>query len=94
MKQLTTALLLTLSLFAAAPGAVAAPLLLAQNGNAVTIDDLTGKNLSLDQAVRQVRRETGGRILSARTVEKGGVTLHRIKVLTPDNRVIIYEIDR
>lgn len=48
---------------------------------------------SLDAAVAQVRRETGGRILSAETVSRQGRRVHRIKVLTPDNRVRIVNID-
>ena len=43
---------------------------------------------SLDQAVKDVRRQTGGRILSAET--QGSE--HRIKVLTPDNRVRIVRV--
>lgn len=88
---------LALCLFATAATATAEPMMLA--GNAVTVQDLIGNKandgMSLDQAVRKVRRETGGRILSAKTVtNKDGDTVHRIKVLTPDNRVVIYEIDR
>ena len=88
---------LALCLFATATTVTAAPMMLA--GNAVTVEDLTRGDskdgMTLDEAVRKVRRETGGRILSARTVtNKEGDTVHRIKVLTPDNRVMIYEIDR
>lgn len=45
--------------------------------------------LTLDQAVNQVRKETGGRILSAKTVSKKGRRTHRIKVLMPSGRVRI-----
>lgn len=48
---------------------------------------------SLDQAVRQIRQETGGRILAAETLNVGGVRVHRIKVLTPENRVRIIRVD-
>lgn len=51
------------------------------------------KGTSLDAAVTQVKRDTGGRILSAQTVNKGGSRVHRIKVLTPDNRVRIVNIN-
>jgi uncharacterized membrane protein YkoI len=51
------------------------------------------KGTSLDTAVAQVKRDTGGRILSAQTVNKGGKRVHRIKVLTPDNRVRIVNIN-
>ena len=45
--------------------------------------------MSLDQAVKQVRRETGGRILSAKTVSENGRRVHRIKVLMPSGSVKI-----
>lgn len=49
--------------------------------------------VSLEQAVESVRKRTGGRILSANTQRKGGRTVHRIKVLTDDQRVRIIEVD-
>jgi len=60
-----------------APSQVFGPILLARAG------------MSLDQAVSQVRRETGGRILSAKTVSENGRRVHRIKVLMPSGRVKI-----
>jgi uncharacterized membrane protein YkoI len=51
------------------------------------------RGISLDAAVAKVRRETGGRILSAETVNQGGRRVHRIKVLTPDKRVRIINVD-
>jgi uncharacterized membrane protein YkoI len=48
---------------------------------------------SLHEAVQQVQRETGGRVLSADTVNQGGRTVHRIKVLTPSGQVRIVTID-
>lgn len=50
-------------------------------------------NASLDTAVAQVRRTTHGRILSAETISQHGRRVHRIKVLTPDNRVRIIMIN-
>lgn len=81
MKQLTTALLLLLALGANAALAESAwhdhePIIVAQ-----------ASGMSLDQAVAKVRRETGGRILSAETVSEDGKKVHRIKVLTRDNKV-------
>ncbi|MDD3519560.1 MAG: hypothetical protein PHQ14_14525 [Chromatiales bacterium] len=49
--------------------------------------------VTLDQAVEQVRRQTGGRVLSAETVDAGGRRVHRIKVLTPDQRVRVVTVD-
>ena len=69
---------------------------MAQNGT-VTVDDLDGADprlhISLEEAVEQVRRETGGRVLSAKTEYKGSAIVHRIKVLTPQQQVQVHEID-
>ena len=70
---------------------------MAQNGT-VTVDDLMGSDdprllLTLEEAVEQVRRETGGRVLSAKTVNEGSLIVHRIKVLTPQKQVQIHEIE-
>lgn len=69
----------------------------AQNGT-VTVDDLMGNDdprlqVTLDQAVAKVRRESGGRVLSAKTVRENGLFVHRIKILTPQNQVQIHEIE-
>jgi len=99
MKPLITALFLSITLAAgsavAAPGGHDGRFMLA---GTVTTQDLMGSDdprikVPLSQAVDDVRRETGGRILSARTVRKNGLFVHRIKVLTPDKRVVIYEVD-
>jgi uncharacterized membrane protein YkoI len=46
-----------------------------------------GGQISLDRAVEQVRQSTGGRILGAETVDRGGKVVYRIKVLTRDGQV-------
>lgn len=77
-RLLVTVLFVVLNLVpAAVPTALGAPERAANNG------------LSLDAAVRQVRQQTGGRILSAETVQRNGKRLHRIKVLLPDGTVRI-----
>lgn len=43
---------------------------------------------SLDQAVSEARKRTGGRVLSAETREINGRRTHVIRVLTDDGRVI------
>lgn len=88
MKQVITALFLLTALGAqpalADPGRHGAdPIQMARAGS--------GK--SLDQAVAQVRKQTGGRILSAETVQKKGRKVHRIKVLTRDNKVRIIHVE-
>lgn len=53
----------------------------------------TADRITLDEAAAQVRVETGGRILSATTEEENGKRVHRIKVLTPDNRVKVVSVE-
>ena len=59
----------------------ARPILVAQSN---------GKSLS--EAVEQVRRQTGGRILSAETKVEGGREVHHIKVLTKDGKVKTHRV--
>ena len=47
---------------------------------------------SLSEAVEQVRRQTGGQILDAKTVVKGGREVHHIKVLTKDGKVKTHRV--
>ena len=49
-----------------------------------------GKTLA--QAIEQVRRQTGGQILDAKTVVKGGREVHQIKVLTRDGKVKTHQV--
>ena len=42
---------------------------------------------SLSEAINQVRRQTGGQILSAETRVSGNREVHHIKVLTKDGKV-------
>jgi len=53
----------------------------------------SSQGVSLNQAVQQVQQQTGGRILSADTVNRGGRRVHRIKVLTPSGQVRVYTVD-
>jgi len=43
--------------------------------------------ISLDEAAKQAARQNNAKVLSARTVEKGGRRVHEIKVLTEDGVV-------
>ena len=47
---------------------------------------------SLSEAVEQVRRKTGGRILSAETKMEGNREVHHIKVLTKDGKVKTHKV--
>ncbi len=49
-----------------------------------------GKTLS--EAIDEVRRKTGGRILSAETKMKGNREVHHIKVLTDDGKVKTHKV--
>lgn len=49
--------------------------------------------VSLNEAVQQVQRDTGGRVLSAETVNQGGRSVHRIKVLMPSGQVRVVTVD-
>ncbi|WP_458788739.1 PepSY domain-containing protein [Dyella jiangningensis] len=49
--------------------------------------------LSLEQAVVQVQKETGGKVLSASTVRRGRSSFeHRVKVLTPEGHVRVVTV--
>lgn len=56
-------------------------------------DQERGGGVTLNQAVQQVQSETGGRVLSAETINQGGRSVHRIKVLTPSGQVRVMTID-
>jgi len=50
------------------------------------------ERLSLDEAVVNVRRDTGGRVLSAQAREQRGSTSYRIKVLLPNASVRSFNV--
>lgn len=49
--------------------------------------------LTLEQAVQQVESDTAGHVLSAESVHSRRRNKYRIKVLTPDGRVQVVEVD-
>lgn len=49
--------------------------------------------VSLEQAADKVRRKTGGRVLSATPVEKGGRRGYNVRVLVDGKRVKQYYVD-
>ena len=59
----------------------------AGEGTAVGLEAFQGGGKSLSEAVEQVRRQYGGRIISAETQVSGGREVHIIKVLTDDGKV-------
>jgi hypothetical protein len=47
---------------------------------------------TLEQAVKQVQRQTRGHILAADTVTRGKTNMYRIKVLTPQGQVRVVQM--
>jgi uncharacterized membrane protein YkoI len=47
---------------------------------------------TLKEAIEEVERDTGGKVLSADTIRTRGTVVYRIKVLMPDGRVRIFQI--
>lgn len=86
MKSLSAAFVILMTVIAGSPGH-AQPLhyrtqLAAQN-----------QYQSLDQAVQEIKQQTGGRILSAKTVGPVGKKKHVIKVLLPSGKVRIFKVN-
>lgn len=48
---------------------------------------------SLEQAVKQVQHQTSGHILAADTVTRGRTQVYRIKVLKPDGKVQVMQLN-
>ncbi len=57
------------------------------------VRELAAAGISLQQAVRKVRRRTGGRVLSAGVSKVDGNPVYRIKVLMPGGRVRVVLVD-
>ena len=47
---------------------------------------------TLQEAVAEVEAQTGGKILSAETIRVGRQVIYRIKVLTPEGRIQVFQI--
>lgn len=45
------------------------------------------------ESVRRVERETGGEVLRAEPMQRGGREVYRLKVLTPEGRVRVMQDD-
>ncbi|MCU7845033.1 MAG: PepSY domain-containing protein [Candidatus Thiodiazotropha sp. (ex Monitilora ramsayi)] len=54
---------------------------------------LMARDLSLDQAVRQAKERTGGRVISAETLERDGRRTHNIRILTDEGKLRRLRID-
>ena len=53
---------------------------------------LANNNQGLDSAVQTIKQKTGGRILSAKTVNKNGQRIYKIKVLLPSGKVQTFKV--
>ena len=61
--------------------------LVAAAGDVAVPDAIARDRVTLEEAVRRVRKQYGGRIISAETRGKGDRRVHVIKVLTDDGTV-------
>ncbi len=48
--------------------------------------------ISVEQAVKQVQQETGGKVLSVHVVNMGTRQVYRIKVLSPDGQMRVIQV--
>lgn len=48
---------------------------------------------SLNAAVQSIKQQTGGRILSTKTITKNGQRVYKIKVLLPSGRVQTFTVN-
>ena len=48
--------------------------------------------MSLQQAIEKVQRDTGGKVLSAEPIQVGKKKIYRIKVLTRDGQVRVIQV--
>lgn len=92
-RMLKSFLLMLLSVAAFAATAVPPDAHAARRGEWLAQRGDDGGGMSLNQAVQQVQRDTGGRVLSAETVGQGNRRVHRIKVLLPSGRVRVVTVD-
>jgi ABC-type siderophore export system fused ATPase/permease subunit len=60
--------------------------------SAVAVPRAEAAALTRQEAIVQVQRETGGKVLSAETKQVGRQIIYRIKVLTRDGKVKIVEV--
>ena len=74
-------------------GAAALPVEARRDERSSRSEAVRRDGISLDEAVARVRRDTGGRVLSAEARENRGRTTYRIKVLLRDGSVRVVNVD-
>ena len=84
--------LLTPAAHAVAQGGIVPAMLFAQQAQPNHYAAPVG-GITLEQAADKVRRKTGGRVLSATPVEKGGRRGYNVRVLVDGKRVKQYYVD-
>ena len=82
MKSFSLAFVILATILTGLPGQV-------QARNYHVLKASQNRYQSLDQAVQKIKRKTGGRILSAKTVGKK----HVIKVLLPSGKVRVFRVN-
>jgi len=53
---------------------------------------LANSNEGLENAVQAIKKDTEGRILSAKTVDKNGSRIYKIKVLLPSGKIKTFHV--
>lgn len=87
MRSCLTILLLVLLAFSSPVHAGSGELPSVQAESATPEASVLADKVSLEEAVRRVRRQYGGKIVSAETRGRPGNRVHVIKVLTDNGRV-------
>ena len=65
----------------------------AQSDEIVELQIVFSDGLTLSQATAKIRKQTGGKIVSAETKVQGGREVHHIKVLTKDGKVKTHKVN-
>lgn len=86
MKYSILSLILIMSITLMSPMSQANPL-------SSSYIQLAQNDQSLNDAVQSIKQQTGGRILSAKTVDKNGQRIHKIKVLLPSGKVQVFSVN-
>ena len=59
-------------------------------GNEITVAEAV---ISAQEAAALVKARTGGRILSVEAIDADGGIIYRVKVLTPDGEIRVFNVD-
>jgi hypothetical protein len=59
---------------------------------ALAAASVSAREISVEEAVQRVQRETEGKVLAVQTLTIGQRKIYRIKVLTPDGRMRVMQV--